>query len=322
MANILRLRSALNRSLRQFLDDREVLEIQTPCVTFVDCEGSGETFRISDSAKFFGKEAHLNVSGQLYAELAASSLGRVYSYGPVFRAEKHKTVRHLAEFPMLEVEISFMESVQQLMDFSEDMIKSSLRSLSLDRSSFDLEEERYKGLVDSGPYLRMSYSEALSKLHEAVTCLNHDFTHPIREGMSLQLEHERYLAENVAKGPVFIYDYPAPQKAFYMQSNSLPSNRAEWESTSVACFDLLLPHVAEIIGGSLREHRLEPLIRSMEFHSLDRANYEWYLDLRRFGSVPHGGLGLGVDRLVQYLTRTSNIRDVVLVPRCAESSIC
>lgn len=317
----MRLKSALNQRLRQFLEEHEVIEVQTPCVTFSDCEGSGETFGLRDSANFFGNEACLGVSGQLYAELAASSLGRVYTYGPVFRAEKHKTVRHLAEFSMLEVELSFLDCVQKLMDFAEAMIRSSLGALA-PTSVPGVMQERYDSLVRSSVYPRLSYSEALSVLRNAVSLHNQIFTYPIRDGMSLQLEHERYLAEKIANGPIFIYDYPAPQKAFYMKSNGPFASRAEWEASTVASFDLLLPHVAEIVGGSLREHHLELLARSIEFCGLNGANYKWYLDLRRFGSVPHGGLGLGVDRLLQYLTCTDNIRDVVLVPRAAGLSTC
>lgn len=254
----------------------------------------------------------------MHLETAACSLGRAYCFGPVFRAEKHNTIRHLSEFPMLEVEVSFVESVETLMEFTESL----LRSILADPLRDQCDPARVALLDTAEAWPRITYQAAIDSLLQASRSGNFSFEHPVLPGMSFKLEHERFLARN---GPVFVYNYPAPIKAFYMRNATCeapPETDQELATSAVACFDLLLPGVAEIVGGSLREDRLPFLERSIQLFGLDKPSYEWYLDLRRFGSVPHGGFGVGVDRLAQFLTNTDNIRDVVLVPRCRGSALC
>jgi asparaginyl-tRNA synthetase len=311
--------------LRKFLDGEQCCEIHAPCITFSDCEGGGQAFKIQDGEKIFGKDSYLTVSAQLHAEMAASALGRVYTFGPVFRAEKHHTSRHLAEFLMLEVEICFIDSVSQLMDFAEKMLRQAVGSIPEELwGAFKSDEMmgRRQALLAPNLYHRMTYSEAIRLLERDVETGKIQFTNPVRWGLGFSPEHEKYIAEIIVGGPVFVHDYPAPTKAFYMKSDSEYNTIDDWQQSTVSCFDLLLPHVAEVIGGSIREDRLYRLQKSMERFGLAAEDYEWYLDLRRFGSAPHGGFGLGFDRLLQYLTLTKNIRDVVLVPRAAGVAQC
>lgn len=313
-------------NLRHYLSLKQCYEVHAPVITFSDCEGGGEAFKIENGIHFFGREAFLTVSAQLHAEIAAAALGRVYTYGPVFRAEKHDTSRHLAEFVMLEVELSFIDSVHFLMDFTEGMIKEVVTKIPDDIWSpfaCALGTRQRESLMSPKPYLRISYCEAIRELQKAVDGGLVKFTNPVRWGMALQSEHEHFLAENLSQGPIFVYDYPAPIKAFYMRSNSTSDDAQEqWERSTVACFDLLLPKIGEITGGSLREEREDILERSISRFGLEKSVYNWYLDLRRYGSAPHGGFGLGVDRLLQYLTLTKNIRDVVMIPRISGASYC
>lgn len=323
-ASLMVLRSGLIASLRAVLQAEQCHEVHAPTISFSDCEGGGEAFKIEQGGAFFGKDAFLTVSAQLHAELAALALGRVYTFGPVFRAEKHHTSRHLAEFSMLEVEMSFIDDIHGLMDAAESTIRGAVARLSQDHIQAAVSKvglERRAALL--GPYARMSYTKAIEELQGAQSTSSHpSFSNPVRWGLALQTEHERFLAEKVVGGPVFIHDYPAPIKAFYMKSNRTPELSPTHENGTVACFDLLLPQIGEVAGGSVREDRLDFLTGALQRFGLSSADYEWYLDLRRYGSAPHGGFGLGFDRLLQYLTATANIRDVVMVPRSRDSAIC
>lgn len=299
--------------------ERQCFEIHAPVITFSDCEGGGEAFQLVEGEKMFGKNAYLTVSAQLHAELGASALGRVFTFGPVFRAEKHNTSRHLAEFHMLEVELSFINCSSELMDFVDNLIKDTLRKVDFSDFRCVLCEERILKLSEA-PLQRISYTDAVRELNNCEEKGLVKFQHELKWGNALQTEHEKYLAENIINGPVFVFDYPAKVKAFYMK-NDLKED-CIWEDSTVACFDLLLPHVGEIVGGSVREDKLGNIKLNMSKFGLLEEDYEWYLDLRRFGSAPHGGFGLGFDRLLQYLTVTNNIRDVVLVPRSQGNSCC
>ena len=309
-AAIWRIRSQAAASIREHLYENEFAEAHAPVITFADCEGAGEAFAVEGCGDFFGAEGHLTVSAQLHAEIAAGSAARVFTFGPIFRAEKHSTGRHLSEFWMLEPEIAFMDSLEQLMSFIEGLLQGTTLRL-LERSREDLNaigdalaardqlEQRWKCMV--APFERMTYAAATDILSRHM----HRFTHKLGNG--LQLEHERFLAETVVGGPVFVTDYPKDQKPFYMRQNE--------DGETVACCDLLVPGLAELVGGSLREERLGRLEARMGELQMPVHRYEWYLDLRRYGSVPHGGFGLGFERYLQYMTGLGNIRDVCLIPR-------
>lgn len=322
-ASILRLRSRLSACLRDYLTRAQFTEINAPSIVFSDCEGGGELFHIATPNNLFNMPANLSISAQLHVEIAASSMGRAYTFGPVFRAENTNTTRHLNEFTMLEVEVAFIDDIDQLMLIAEDMLASAARTVELPRllHNWPLAEERRESLLKA-KFGRISYTDAVRKLEEA-EAQGHRFEHSAEWGRPLQTDHERYLAQTLFQGPVFVYDYPAPIKSFYMKTKGNgPGSRGDWHNSLVSCFDLLLPHVAEVIGGSLREDNMENLRCSMQYHGLDEESYNWYLELRKHGSVPHGGFGLGFDRLVQYLTGTENIRDVVLVPRSPGRQFC
>lgn len=280
-------------------------------MTFVDCEGAGETFAVEGSKDFFGKTAYLTVSAQLHAEMATASVPRVFTFGPVFRAERHHTIRHLAEFWMLEVEMAFVQDLNTLMNFAEACLRNVFEAIYaavpeelefLAKNNPSL-EERWRLLRE--PFARVPYKDAVELLKEKAFQ-----TDPT---VSFSLEHERYLSETVFGSPVFVISYPASLKPFYMRPNEGE------DSDTVANFDLLLPHLQETIGGSLREERLDRLTLAIANAGLSQDDYQWYLDLRRWGSVPHGGFGIGFDRFLQYITGTVNIRDVVLVPRAHQS---
>lgn len=322
-ASTLRFRSRLAACLRDYLAMAQFTEITAPSIVFSDCEGGGNLFRISASDDLFGAPANLSISAQLHVEIAASAMGRVYAFGPVFRAENTKTTRHLNEFTMLEAEVAFINDINQLMSLAENMLTSAARIVELPKlpHNMSLAEERRKGLLKA-KFGRISYTDAVHKLQEA-QARGHKFEYSAEWGKPLQTEHERYLAQELFQGPVFVYDYPAPIKSFYMKvKGNSPGSRCEWQNSLVSCFDLLLPRVAEVIGGSLREDNLENLRCSMQYHGLDERSYDWYLELRKHGSVPHGGFGVGFDRLVQYLIGAENIRDVVLVPRSPGKQFC
>ena len=291
---LFRARSAVAMAVHTFLQERGFLWVHTPIITHVDCEGAGETFRL-DADAFFGRAAHLTVSGQLEAEAFASALGRVYTFGPAFRAEDSHTRRHAAEFWMVEPEIAFADLdaaialAQALVAHLHDAFAAKERPLS---------------------FARITHAEAMALLAAS----GRRFEHPVGPSEALQTEHERYLTEEHFHGPVFVTHYPIDQKPFYMR---VAGDSADLDAAggTVECFDLLVPGVGEIMGGSAREERLGVLEAQMARCGIDPEAYGWYLDLRRYGSVPHSGFGLGFDRMIMWLTGTASIRDVVPFPR-------
>ncbi|WP_027183324.1 asparagine--tRNA ligase [Desulfovibrio inopinatus] len=320
-----RMRSQLAHAVHAYFRDRGFYYIQTPLLTGSDCEGAGEMFRVTalpagewghiagaDQGKsdFFGKEAYLTVSGQLAAEAFACSLGSVYTFGPTFRAESSDTPRHAAEFWMVEPEMAFAD-LQEDMDVAEDLLRH-LVSYIMMHCQDDL--ELFARFVDknlmtdletvaSQPFIRLPYIEALEILRSS----GRKFEYPTEYGCDLQTEHERYLCEEHFKQPVIVFDYPKEIKAFYMRLND--------DGKTVAAMDVLVPRIGEIIGGSQREERLDVLQSRLADQGLDMECYDWYLDLRRFGSVPHAGFGLGFERLLMLVTGVRNIRDVIAFPR-------
>ena len=309
-SSIARLKSELFSSQSTFLRNQDFTRIFPPILTEHDCEGGGEVFRVeADRPDFFSKPAYLTVSTQLHLEIAASSLSRVYSFGPVFRAENQHTTKHLSEFWMLECEISFLESLDILLNFIERMLKTSVESLIPSSNNLQLDKDRINDIVYK-PFAKISYTEAIEELSK----ISEKFEYPIFWGKDLQTEHERYLAEEIFGGPVFVTDYPEQLKPFYMKLNE--------DGKTVKCCDLLVPGIGEIVGGSLREDNYFGLKKRIEqkFNVKNGPNpLQWYLDLRKFGSVPHGGFGLGFDRFLQFISGTRNIRDVVMIPRFAGS---
>ncbi|MDR9451188.1 MAG: asparagine--tRNA ligase [Acidimicrobiia bacterium] len=323
---IARVRNALAASTHRFFQDRDFLYLHTPIITGNDAEGAGDMFRVTtlDAASpprlsdgridytedFFGKPTFLTVSGQLEAETYANALGNVYTFGPTFRSENSNTRRHLAEFWMIEPEMAFADN-QDNADLAEDFLRYLFQDL-LENNVRDLEFfnqwvdrqliERLTSVADHD-FERITYSEAIRVLEKAEA----RFEFPVGWGSDLQSEHERYLTETAFGRPVVVIDYPFEIKAFYMRRND--------DDRTVAALDVLVPGVGEIIGGSQREERLEVLIDSIERKGLELADYWWYTDLRRFGSVPHAGFGLGFERLVQFSTGMQNIRDVIAFPR-------
>ncbi|MEQ8849528.1 asparagine--tRNA ligase [Botrimarina sp.] len=327
---VMRVRNRVSRSIHDFFQEDGFLYVHTPIVTASDCEGAGEMFRVTtldpadpprddrgavDYAKdFFGRASYLTVSGQLEGEIYASALGKVYTFGPTFRAENSNTSRHLAEFWMVEPEAAFFELSDNI-DLAERFLKrivaDVLRDCQEDLEMFNQHVdktvlERLEKLA-GGEFKRLPYTEAIGLLEQA----GEDFEYPVAWGHDLQAEHERWLTEKHFGGPVVLTDYPASIKPFYMYVNG-PDAEGR---TTVRAMDVLVPGVGEIIGGSQREHRLDVLQQRMEEQGLDQADYWWYLDLRRYGSVPHAGFGLGLERMVQYVTGMHNIRDVIPFPR-------
>ncbi|MBO9998700.1 MAG: asparagine--tRNA ligase [Cyanobacteria bacterium SID2] len=323
---VFRVRNAAATAIHQFFQERGFLWIHTPILTASDCEGAGELFAVTafDLANvpknesqqvdytqdFFGKPTYLTVSGQLEAEVAAMALSNVYTFGPTFRAENSNTSRHLAEFWMIEPEMAFCD-LRGDMDLAEAFLKHIFTSL-LEACPEDL--EFFNRFIDksvlaradnivSSPFERISYTEAIDLLQNA----DRTFEFPVEWGVDLQSEHERYLAEDLFKKPVIVYNYPRDIKAFYMRLND--------DRKTVAAMDVLVPQIGEIVGGSQREERLEILQQRIRESELNEEDYWWYLDLRRYGSVPHAGFGLGFERLVQFATGMGNIRDVIPFPR-------
>jgi asparaginyl-tRNA synthetase len=323
---IARVRHATARAIHRFFDERGFFWINTPIITGSDAEGAGDMFRVStldlanlprqedgtiDFKKdFFGKETFLTVSGQLNVEGYCLSLSKVYTFGPTFRAENSNTSRHLAEFWMVEPEIAFAD-LNDLADLAEDFLKyifaAVLKDCPDDMAFFAqrIEKqaiERLETMIDTA-FVRLDYQEAIAILKGADV----DFEYPAEWGLDLQTEHERYLTEVHFDAPVIVMNYPTEIKAFYMRLSD--------DGRTVAALDVLAPGIGEIIGGSQREERLEILERRMDELQLDKETYDWYLDLRRYGTVPHAGFGLGLERLVNYITGMSNIRDVIPYPR-------
>lgn len=322
---VARVRNQICRSIHDFFQEQGFLYVHPPIITASDCEGAGQMFRVStlDPANpprkegaidyeqdFFAKPAFLTVSGQLEAEIFACALGKVYSFGPTFRAENSNTSRHLAEFWMIEPEVAFCD-LDGNMDLAEAFLKrifSDVLSRCADDMAFFQERvektaiSTLEGIVAS-KFVRLPYTEAV----DILTKSGKTFEFPVSWGIDLQSEHERYLTEEHFKSPVILFDYPAKIKAFYMRLND--------DGKTVRAMDVLVPRVGEIIGGSQREERLDVLERRMQEMGLDARAYWWYLDLRRFGTVPHSGFGLGLERTVQFVTGMANIRDVIPFPR-------
>lgn len=325
---VFRVRSLIAYAIHTFFQERGFVYVHTPIITGSDCEGAGEMFQVTTldlenlpknedggvdySQDFFGKATNLTVSGQLNVETYAFAFKNVYTFGPTFRAENSNTTRHAAEFWMIEPEIAFAD-LSDDMDLAEAMVKSVIAyvleqcpaELAFFNQFFDKGLlERLNALVNS-EFVRVSYTEAV----ELLKAHNDQFQYKVDWGTDLQTEHERYLTEQIYKKPVFVTDYPKEIKSFYMRLND--------DGKTVAAADMLVPGVGELIGGSQREERLDVLLARMEELGLGREDYEWYLDLRRFGSVEHAGFGLGFERLIMYLTGIPNIRDVIPFPRTA-----
>jgi asparaginyl-tRNA synthetase len=316
---VARIRNALAYASHRFFQEKSFMYVHTPVITTSDCEGAGEMFRVttldptcksSEDEDFFGKPAYLTVSGQLNGEIYASALSDIYTFGPTFRAENSNTSRHLAEFWMIEPEMAFAD-LKDDMDCAEEYIKYLtsyiMKHCAEDLQLFDKFVE--KGLIDrlqqlvDAPFERITYTEAIDILEKS----GKKFEFPIKWGADLQSEHERYLAEQHFKKPLIIRDYPTTIKPFYMRLND--------DEKTVAAMDVIVPKVGEIIGGSQREERYDVLERRIVEQGLPKENYWWYLDLRRYGSVPHSGFGLGFERLIQFATGMENIRDVIPFPR-------
>jgi len=307
---VFRVRNAAARAVHAFFQERGFLWIHTPIITLSDAEGAGEMFALKGSEEFFGAEARLTVSGQLEAEIAALALGNVYTFGPTFRAENSNTSRHLAEFWMIEPEMAFCDlegDAALAEDFLRHVIAEVLAGCAEDVDFFERRidrdvRRRLERVLEAG-FERMTYTEAIEELERS----GREFAYPPRWGADLQTEHERWLAEERVGRPVVVTDYPAAIKPFYMYLNE--------DERTVRALDVLVPGVGEIVGGSQREHRAEVLRRRIAACGLDEADYAWYVDLRRHGTAPHAGFGVGFERLVQFLTGMANIRDVIPFPR-------
>jgi asparaginyl-tRNA synthetase len=317
---VFRLRSQCSWAVHDFFRREGFFHVHTPIITGSDCEGAGELFRVTTlppgSARmeddFFGREAGLTVSGQLEAEMLALALGKVYTFGPTFRAENSNTPRHAAEFWMIEPEMAFADLADN-MDLAEGLVKHVVQYvLTETREDLGLFDRFVEpGLFDrlenllADRYMRLPYSEAVEILKSAHA--RKKFEYEPAWGMDLQTEHERHLCETHFKKPVIVHDYPSGIKPFYMRLSD--------DGQTVAAMDLLVPKVGELVGGSQREERLDVLIRRMADMGMAQESYWWYLDSRRFGTAPHAGFGLGFERLLMLLTGVSNIRDVIAFPR-------
>jgi len=323
---ITRVRHCLAQAIHRFFHERGFYWISTPIITGADAEGAGEMFRVSTldmenlprddkgaidyKQDFFGKETFLTVSGQLNVETYACALSKVYTFGPTFRAENSNTTRHLAEFWMIEPEVAYAE-LKDVAQLAEDMLKFVFKAVLAERAddmAFFAERvdenavSRLQNMIDSS-FVRMDYTDAVEILKNC----GKKFDYPVEWGVDLQSEHERYLAEVHVGAPVILQNYPKDIKAFYMRMNE--------DGKTVAAMDILAPGIGEIIGGSQREERLEQLDARMDQMGLNKDDYSWYRDLRRYGTVPHAGFGLGFERLVSYVTGVGNVRDVIAFPR-------
>ena len=323
---VFRVRSVLAYAIHKFFQERGFVYVNTPLITASDAEGAGEMFNVNSfdlnnipkddkgnvdfSKDFFGKPAHLTVSGQLNAETFAEAFNKVYTFGPTFRAEDSNTVKHAAEFWMIEPEICFAD-LKDDMDLAENMIKYTFKYV-LDNCPEEM--EFFNNFVDkdllnrlnhviNSDFIRVSYTDAVKELEKH----NDEFEFKVSWGVDLQTEHERYLCEKIYKKPVFVTDYPKDIKAFYMKQND--------DNKTVAAADLLVPGIGEIIGGSQREENYDKLLNRMKELNMPIENYNWYLDLRKYGSCVHSGFGLGFERAIMYLTGMQNIRDVIPFPR-------
>lgn len=323
---VFRVRSALSFAIHKFFQERGFVYVHTPIITSSDCEGAGEMFNVTTldlnnvpktedgkvdyTNDFFGKPAHLTVSGQLNGETYALAFKKIYTFGPTFRSENSNTVKHASEFWMIEPEFCFAD-IHDDMALAEDMIKYIIQYV-LDTCPEEM--EFFNNFIDKGlleklnhvlnsSFGKITYTDAIKELEKN----NENFEFPVHWGSDLQTEHERYLCEVVFKRPVFVIDYPAEIKAFYMKQNP--------DGKTVAAMDLLAPGIGEIIGGSQREDNLDILKQKIKDLGMDEKDYWWYLDLRKYGSVRHAGFGLGFERMMMYLTGMQNIRDVIPFPR-------
>lgn len=328
---VFKVRSVLAYAIHRFFQDRGFVYVHTPIITSSDCEGAGEMFQVTTldlnnpprsddgqidySQDFFGKYTALTVSGQLAVEPYAMAFGKVYTFGPTFRAENSNTTRHAAEFWMIEPEIAFAD-LNEDMKLAEDMIKYVINYVMENAKE---EMDFFNEFIDKTLYERLNsiinsdfgcitYTEAI----ELILKSDHEFQYPVKWGSDLQTEHERYLTEQIMKKPMFVINYPKEIKAFYMKIND--------DNKTVAAMDLLVPGVGEIIGGSQREERIDVLEKRMEEMNLDKEEYEWYLDTRRFGGTKHAGFGLGFERILMYMTGMQNIRDVLSYPRTVNNA--
>ncbi len=346
---VFRVRHTVSFAIHKFFHDRHFFYVNTPIITGSDAEGAGEMFgvthfnlaevpkdengKVAYDQDFFAKKTNLTVSGQLEAEAAALGIGKVYTFGPTFRAENSNTSRHLAEFWMIEPEVAFND-LEKNIDLAEEFLKEVITYV-LEHCRADLEflDERFQkeqqqkpqnqreegGLIEklekiiAQKFLRVSYTEAIEILRNSKPNKKGKFQYPVEEwGADLQSEHERFLVEKHFKSPVVLFDYPAKIKAFYMRLND--------DGETVRAMDVLFPGIGEIIGGSQREERLEVLNERMKAFSIDEKELWWYLDTRKFGTVPHSGFGLGLERLVQFVTGMGNIRDVIPFPRTPKNA--
>ena len=323
---VFRIRSEAAFAIHEFFNKKGFMYVHTPIITSSDAEGAGDMFRVTTldsknppltedgnvdfSEDFFGKASFLTVSGQLNGEAFAQAFRNIYTFGPTFRSEHSNTQRHAAEFWMIEPEIAFA-GINEAMDLAEAMLKHIINH-TLTRCRAELEflnETVYDGLINrlekvaKSDFAKVSYTDAIKILQES----GKKFEFPVEWGSDLQTEHERYLTEVHFQGPVFVTDYPKDIKAFYMHINP--------DGKTVAAFDCLVPEIGEIIGGSQREERYDVLVNEIEARGMNIDNYDWYLDLRKYGSTPHAGYGLGFERIIMYLTGVSNIRDVIPFPR-------
>lgn len=325
---ILRVRSVVSASIHEYFQQHNYVYVHTPIITASDCEGAGEMFKVTTigysneykseeeyyANDFFNQRAGLSVSGQLEGEVAAMAMGKIYTFGPSFRAEESNTPRHVAEFWHVEPEVAFAE-LGDIIEIAEEMIKYIINAV-LERCPSELaffDQHFEKGLIDklnsvvSNDFAILDYTDAIELLKKADV----DFQYPVEWGCDLQTEHERYIAETILNKPVFITNYPKAIKSFYMKQNP--------DGKTVAATDLLVPGVGEIIGCSEREADYDKLMQAMTDRNMSIDDYEHYIALRRFGSVPHSGFGLGLERIIMYITGVSNIRDVILYPRTVGS---
>lgn len=331
MGAVTRVRHCLAQAIHRFFHEQGYYWISTPLITGADAEGAGEMFRVSTldlhnlprtdkgdidfSKDFFGKETFLTVSGQLNGETYACAMSKIYTFGPTFRAENSNTSRHLAEFWMIEPEVAFAE-LKDVAQLAEDMLKYVCKAVLEERADdmaffaerVDTEAVNRLQKLVSSDFVRMDYTDAIEILQKC----GKTFEYPVQWGMDLQSEHERYIAEEHVGAPVIMQNYPKDIKAFYMRLNE--------DGKTVAAMDVLAPGIGEIIGGSQREERLEQFDKRLDELGLDKEAYSWYRDLRRYGTVPHAGFGLGFERLVSYVTGIGNIRDVIAFPRTPGSA--
>lgn len=327
MGAVLRVRSAAAFAVHKYFTERGFFYLNTPIISTSDCEGAGEMFHVSTfdpenpprvngkidfSQDFFKEPASLTVSGQLEGEICAMGISKIYTFGPTFRAENSNTTRHLAEFWMIEPEMAFYElpdNIELAQDFVQDVIRQVMKACPAELEFLAAQEWAQQGHLENlqkvaeTAFTRMDYTDAIKILEAS----GKSFEYPVSWGIDLQSEHERFLTDEYVKGPVTVINYPKDIKAFYMRLNE--------DNKTVRAMDLLVPRLGEIIGGSQREERHDVLLAKIRAMGLDEAAYWWYLELRKFGTVPHAGFGLGFERLLMYLTGLQNIRDVIAFPR-------